>query len=288
MDVTEEILQTADLTALVTPDGVIRRLNVPMATALGRSVDDCVGHDLAAVLPDDQTIAAERLLALGAMGERRAMTVFVFTGARASLACLFEARPVRYEAGEQLVWIRAVSAENDFASLVIPFQISAEAAGLGLWTYSPSDRRLRWVGGVSGFASFSPEPTFSLPWIIGRVHPDDRDGLRRLMRPPTSVQSPMIELRVLSRDESWHQLACQTRRVELGEGGPVVTFVLVRDETEKRRLADLAEESLRRAEKQRIHVDLATALQERMLPFSPMGRSRRKSAMSKGMTRRPP
>lgn len=267
MDVSDELLRTADLSALVTADGVIRHLSTAMAAALGGSVDACIGHELAGLLSKDQTIAAERLLALGAMGEQPAMGVLVFPGHDASLACLFKARPVRCgNKGEQLVLICAVPAEDDVADVLIPFQMAAEAADVGLWMYSPSDRQLRWVGGGPGFAAFSPKPTISLSWVIARVHRDDHEALRRLMRPRASVQSPVIELRVFSHDEVWHYLACQTRRVELGQGGPTVTFAMVRDETEQRRLADVAEESLRRAGSQQLRVELAIEFQKRMLP----------------------
>jgi PAS domain-containing protein len=195
MDASNELLRETEPSAIVTVDGIVRRLNAPMTTVLGRPEDQCVGRDLTALLSADQAVLARRLLAQGAMDHPRAMAVLVLPGSEASLACLFKAQPAADAAdGEKLVWIRSLSARNDLAGLLIPFQLAAKSAGIALWTYSPAKRQLEWLGGVPVITKYSPKPTLSLAWVIARCHPDDREALRQLMRPPSApVQPPAVE-----------------------------------------------------------------------------------------------
>lgn len=234
MDASDELLRKAYPSALVTPDGVVRRLNAPMASVLGRPAEQCVDRRCLDLLPKDQKDAAMRLVAQGASG-RRAMTVLEFPGTgSASVVFLVEAQPVQDPAGgEPLVWVHSVDTHDDLASLLIPFRLAAKAAGLGLWMYSPSDRQLQWIGGAPRVASLFPKPSVSLSWATGRVHPDDRQSLRRLVR-ARSARSPWIEVRFRAEDDRWHQLACQARRVDLGYGGTTVTFGVLRDDTEQK------------------------------------------------------
>jgi serine phosphatase RsbU (regulator of sigma subunit)/PAS domain-containing protein len=237
-----------------------------MAKILGRPPGECTGSYLADLLPGDQRIEAERLLDRAAAGDRLATAVLIFPGRVAAVACLFEARRLRRGVdGEPVVRLSSLSSQNDLAKLLIPFQMAAEAGGVALWMYSSPDRLLKWIGGDAGMTPFS-ERTLSLSQVVRKVHPEDREALRRLMRPPSAVRSPPVELRFFGRDDEWHNLACQTRRVELGYGGPTVVFGTVRDETETRKLVDVAEESLRRARDQQLRVELAIELQKSMLP----------------------
>lgn len=267
MDGSDEILRNSEPSALVSADGIVRRLNDPMATILGRTPDECTGHHLADLLSEDQRVQAERLLGQGATGDPYATAVLIFPGYDAAVACLFKAQPLKYGAdGEPLVRMSSLNAQNDLASLLIPFQMAAKVAGVALWMYSPHDHQLRWIGGEPEIASFPPQPALSLSQVIKQVHPEDREALRRLMQPRASVHSPLIEVRLRGEDDAWHNLACQTRRVALGYGGPTVIFGTARDETENRKLADVAEESLRRARSQQLRVELAIELQKSMLP----------------------
>ncbi|MFE2430701.1 SpoIIE family protein phosphatase [Streptomyces sp. NPDC059373] len=239
MEASDELLGGAYPSALVSSGGDVRRLNAAMATALGRPAERCVGRDFAALLPAGQKISAERLLAQGATGKRLAMTVLEFPGSGgASLVFLVEARQVEDSAGDgRLVWVHSLDTQNDLASLLIPFRLAAKAAGLGLWMYSSFDRQLEWTGGAPAMAALFPKAAVSLSWVTARVHHDDRKALRRLLR-PTSAESPWIELRFRADDDGWHHLACQARRVDLGYGGPTVTFGVVRDDTEQKRHKD--------------------------------------------------
>ncbi|SHN36016.1 PAS fold-containing protein [Actinacidiphila paucisporea] len=235
MDASDDLLRKAYPSALVTLGGVVRRLNAPMATALGKPAVQCVGRDFAALLPAGQRVSAERLVAQGATGRRLAMNVLEFPGpGGASVVFLVEARLAEDSAGgERLVWVHSLDSKNDLASLLIPFRLAAKAAGLGLWMYSPADRQLEWIGGAPAMAALFPNPTVALSRVIARVHPDDQKALRRLML-PTSAQSPWIELRFRTDHSGWHHLACQARRVDLGHGGPELTFGVVRDDTEQK------------------------------------------------------
>lgn len=239
MDASDNLLQKADPSAFVTVGGVIRRLNAAMATALGRPAEQCVGHDFAALLPAGQRISAERLLAQGATGKRLAMTVLEFPGpGGASLVFLIEARVAEdseggERGGERLVWVHSLDTQNDLASLLIPFRLAAKAAGLGLWMYSSSDRQLEWMGGAPAMAALFPKAAVPLSWAMGRVHPDDQRALRRLVR-PTAAQSPWTEIRFRTEHHGWHHLVCQARRIDLGYGGPELTFGVVRDDTEQK------------------------------------------------------
>lgn len=268
MDASNELLGETEPSALVTADGIVRRLNTPMATALGRAADQCVGQDLAALLSGDQGVPTRRLLAQGAAGEPRAMAVLVLPGRGTPVACLFKVQSAADAAGdEQLVRLHALSAQNDLAALLIPFQLAAKTAGVALWTYSPARRELEWLGGMPAVAKYSPKHTMSLAWVLEQCHPDDREALRRLMRPPVSpVPSHSAELRFFGEDDDWHYLRVETRRVQLGYGGPTVTFAMAHDDTERRKLADRANETLRRAGNQQLRVELAIELQKSMLP----------------------
>jgi serine phosphatase RsbU (regulator of sigma subunit)/PAS domain-containing protein len=239
MDASDELLDKSSPAAVMTGDGVIRRLNGPMATSLGRPAEQCVGRSFPDLLAGDQKAAAEHVLAQGAGGERRAMTVLEFPGTGdASLVLLIEARAVEDRAGgEQSVWVHSLDTQNDMAGLLIPFRLAAKAAGLGLWMYSPPDRQLQWIGGAPRIASLFPGPTVSLSWATGRVHPDDRQTLRELVQ-ARSARSAWIEIRFRAEDDRWHHLACQARRVNLGYGGTTATFGVVRDDTEQKTSED--------------------------------------------------
>lgn len=234
MEASDELLQKDYPSALVTVNRIIRRVNDAMAKALGRSANQCVGHDFAALLPPEQRVSAEQLVAQGASGKRLAMNVLEFPGAgSASIVFLVEARPAVDSAGDEpLVWIHSLDTQNDLGSLLIPFRLAAKAAGLGLWVYSPSDRQLEWMGGAPAMAALFPMVAMPLSWAMARVHPDDQTALRRLMR-PTSARSSWIELRFRTEHDGWHHLACQARRVDLGYSGLELTFGVVRDDTEQ-------------------------------------------------------
>jgi serine phosphatase RsbU (regulator of sigma subunit) len=220
--------------AQVTLGGVIRHLNDAMATALGMPADKCVGRGFAALLPPGQRISAENLVAQGATGKRLAMNVLEFPGhGGSSVVFLVEARLAEDSAdGERLVWVHALDTKNDLASLLIPFRLAAKAAGLGLWAYSRPDHQLEWMGGAAAMAALFPAAALPLSEVTARVAPEDQKALRQLMR-PTSAQSPWIELHFRTGRDGWHHLACQTRRVDLGQGGPELTFGVVRDDTEQ-------------------------------------------------------
>ena len=232
MDASDELLGNAYPSALVTLGGVIRRLNDPMATALGKPAEQCVGHHFAALLPEGQRTPAEGLVAQGAKGKQLAMNVLEFPGpGDASRVFLMEARPAEDSAGgEKLVRVQTLDSSNDLASLLIPFRLAAKAAGLGLWKFSPSDRQLEWMGGAPAMATLFPQATMSLSEVSARVHRDDQQALRRLMR-PRSAQSPWIEVRFHTEQDGWHHLACQARRVDLGQRGTELTFGVIRDDT---------------------------------------------------------
>lgn len=235
MDASDELLQKAHPSALMSLDGVIRHLNDPMASALGRPAEQCVDHEFADLLSADQRGPAGRLLAQAATGRRLAMSVLGFPGSTdASLLMLVEARPVDDSAGgERLVWVESLDTRHDLSSLLrFPFRLAATAAGLGVWAYSHLDDRLEWVGGASEIAELVPEPSVSLSWVMARVQRDDQRALRRLAS--RSAESPWVDLRLRTEDDRWHYLACQVRRVHLGYGRPVVAFVVVRDETEQK------------------------------------------------------
>ncbi|CAG6397436.1 SpoIIE family protein phosphatase [Streptomyces cocklensis] len=235
MDALDELLHQPYPSAFVTTGGVIRRLNAAMATVLGRTAEQCAGRDFAELLPSGQRVSAERLVAQGATGKRLAMNVLEFPGpGSASLVFLVEAKLVEEsESDERLVWVHSLGAENDLASLLIPFRLAAKAAGLGVWMYSPSDRQLEWMGGAPAMAALFPKAAMPLSWAMRRVHPDDQKALRRLLR-PTTAQSPWIEIRFHTVHDDWHDLVCQARRIDIGYGGPQLTFGVVRDETEQK------------------------------------------------------
>ncbi|WP_329292911.1 PAS domain-containing protein [Streptomyces sp. NBC_01455] len=150
MDASHELLRGADPAALLTLDGTIRYLNAAMATALGRSAEQCLGHGFGDLWPASQRMSAESLVAHAARTKAVAMRVLDFPGrGGAPVASLIEARQVKDPASDgQLVWVHALDARNDLASLLIPFRMATTAAHLGLWMYSPKERQLEWLGGA--------------------------------------------------------------------------------------------------------------------------------------------
>lgn len=245
MGITDELLRRVTPSALLALDGVIYSLNVAMAAALGKSAEQCVGHALRELLPESQRIAVDSLVAHGSTTMTVAMRVLEFPGpGGAHVVCLIEARPVEDPLVGRLVWVHSLDVENDLGSLLIPFRLAAKAADLGLCFYSSKDRRLEWLGGSPALASLLPQASVPLSWAIRRIHPDDRGALRRLLR-PSAAESPWVSLRFRAVDEGWRLLACQSRRIQLGFGGPERIFGVLRDETRQethlqRALAELS------------------------------------------------
>ncbi|WP_052189344.1 PAS domain-containing protein [Streptomyces sp. NRRL S-1824] len=105
--------------------------------------------------------------------------------------------------------------------------------------------------------------------LVRRVHPDDRKALGRLVR-STAARSPWISLRFRTENEGWHHMACQTRRIQLGYGGPEQVFGVIRDETQleahrQKALATLAAERQRADEIADFSAALITAASEQEL-----------------------
>ncbi|MGW4990058.1 SpoIIE family protein phosphatase [Streptomyces mirabilis] len=252
MDTSDELLQGADPAALLTPDGAVLGLNTAMATALGRSAEECLGRDFGDLWPAGQQMSAESLVAHAAKTKAVAMRVLDFPARDgAPVASLIEARSVKDPTGdEQLVWVRALDARNDLTSLLIPFRMATTAAHLGLWMYSPHDHQMEWLGGAPAVAALFPDPATSLSRVVSAVHPDDREALRQLLRSASAQESPWVRVRYLPQHEGWHQLAAQTRRIQLGYGGPERIFGLVRDDTKQEKRKEAAQAALI-AERQR-------------------------------------
>ncbi|WP_030980747.1 PAS domain-containing protein [Streptomyces sp. NRRL S-1824] len=160
MDASDELLRGPDPAALLTLDGAIRSLNAAMAAALGRPVEQCLGQDFGEqclgrdfgdLWPASQRMSADSLVANAAGTKTAAMRVLDFPGrGGAPVACLIEAQQVKDPAGdEQLLWVHALDARNDLASLLIPFRMATTAAHLGLWMYSPHPMSTSWSGSVA-------------------------------------------------------------------------------------------------------------------------------------------
>ncbi|MFE2611205.1 SpoIIE family protein phosphatase [Streptomyces mirabilis] len=233
MDASAELLQRATPSALLTLDGVIRSLNAAMATTLGRPREQCVGHGFGDLLPEDQRISAEGLLTHGATTKSLAMRVLEFPGtSTASVVCLVEARPVTDpSSGERLVWVHSLDARHDLGGLLIPFQLAAKAADLGLCMCSPDEHQVEWLGGAPALAALFPQASVPRSKMISRVHPDDRKDVQRLVR-SSAAQSPWIRSRFLTEHDGWCVLASQVRRIQLGYGGPERVFAVIRDDTQ--------------------------------------------------------
>ncbi|MFJ8026025.1 SpoIIE family protein phosphatase [Streptomyces sp. NPDC096311] len=271
MDASDELLRSTAPSALLTLDGTIRSLNAAMASSLGRPANQCVGRDIGDLLPASQRMSAKSLVAHAATTGTVAMRVLEFPGpGHASVVCLIEAQAVKDPAsGEQLVWVHSLRAENDLSGLLIPFRLAAKAAKLGLCMCSPEDRQVEWMGGAPALAMLFPEGSVSLSGVVRRAHPDDRQALRRLIR-TTAPQSPWIRLRYLAEHDDWHHLVCQARRIQLGFGGPVRTFAVVRDDTQqgarrRRALVALTAERQRADEGAEFSSALITAATEQEL-----------------------
>ncbi|MFF3879387.1 PAS domain-containing protein, partial [Streptomyces sp. NPDC001978] len=262
MDASAELLRRADPAALLTLDGVISGLNAAMATALGRPAEQCLGRDFGDLCPASQRMSADNLVAHAARTTTVAMRVLEFPGrGGAPVACLIEARQMKDPAGDgQLVWVHALDARNDLASLMIPFRMATKAADLGLWMYSPYEQRLEWLGGTPALAATVPDPNTCLSTVISAVHSDDREALRQLLR-SASAQSSWVRLRYLTQQDGWHHLAVQTRRIRLGYGGPERIFGVVRDDTKQEKRREKVQAALT-AERQRAKdtADFSSAL----------------------------
>ncbi|MEV6057156.1 SpoIIE family protein phosphatase [Streptomyces sp. NPDC052107] len=249
MDASDELLQMATPSALLNLDGVIRSLNAAMATQLGRPWEQCVGHGFVDLLPEDQRISAEGLLTHGATTKRLAMRVLEFPGtSTASVVCLVEARAVTdSSSGERLMWVHSLDAGHDLGGLLIPFQLAAKAADLGLCMCSSDEHQVEWLGGAPALAALFPQASVPRSKMIRRVHPDDRKDVQRLVR-SSAAQSPWIRSRFLTERDGWRVLAGQVRRIQLGYGGPERVFAVIRDDTrsEAHRQETLAEASAER------------------------------------------
>ncbi|MFF4729288.1 SpoIIE family protein phosphatase [Streptomyces mirabilis] len=263
MDVSNEFLRRACPSALLTLDGAMHGLNAAMASALGRSAEECLGRDFGDLWPASQRTSAESLVGHAARTSTAAMRVLEFPGqSGVPVVCLIEARQVKDPAGgDQLVWVYALDAGNDLSSLLIPFRLATEAADLGLWMYSPQGRQLEWLGGAPVVTALFQDSTAPLSRVIAAVHPDDREAFRQLLRSAPIQQSPWVRLRYLTQHDGWHQLAALTRRLQLGYGGPERIFGVVRDDTKQEKRKQKAQAALA-AERQRARdiADFSAAL----------------------------
>ncbi|MEV6993708.1 SpoIIE family protein phosphatase [Streptomyces sp. NPDC093228] len=232
MDALDELLRRPTPSALVALDGAVLSLNAAMARVLGRSVEQCLGHGFGDLLPASQLTSVESLVAHAATTDTVAMRVLEFPGSdTASVVCLVEARSVNDPAGrEPLVWLHSLNAANDRGGLLIPFLLAAKAANVGLCMYSPQERELEWLGGAPALAALFPEASMPLSEVVPRVHPEDREPLRRLVT-STAARSPWIRVRFLTERDGCHLLVCQSRRIILGYGGPERVLGVIRDET---------------------------------------------------------
>jgi serine phosphatase RsbU (regulator of sigma subunit) len=251
MDASDELLQMAAPSALLTLDGAIRSLNAAMARALGRSVEQCVGRGFRDLLPASQLTAVTSLVAHAATTKTVAMRVLEFPGPGAApVVCLVEARPVSDPVGGgSLVWVHSLNAGNDLGALLIPFRLAVKAAHLGLCMYSPQERELEWLGDAPALAALFPKAAMPLSEVVRRVHPDDRGALRRLAG-STAARSPWIRLRFLTERDGWHLLVCRARRLILGPDGPERVFGVIRDDTRREARRRRAKDALS-AERQR-------------------------------------
>ncbi|MFG3024750.1 SpoIIE family protein phosphatase [Streptomyces sp. NPDC048254] len=252
MDASDELLRRAEPSALLYPDGIVRSLNTAMATSLDRPAEQCVGRYAWELVPESQRPVVERMVT-HASRQRLAMRVLDLPSPDgASLAFLVEARPVTTDGGEQLVWLHSLNVQKDLGSLLMPFRLSARAAGLGLCIYHPEVQELEWLGGAADVGALFPEASVSLPWVVRHVHPDDRDSLRRLLA-AEAPQRTWTKLRFHTDHGDRYELACQTRRVRLGYDGPEQVFGMIRDDTKhearrKEMLARLGAERRRAGE----------------------------------------
>ncbi|MFE2567443.1 PAS domain-containing protein [Streptomyces mirabilis] len=192
MDTWDELLDTAGPAALLTLDGVIRNLNAAMATALGKSAEQCLGRGFGDLWPASQRMSAESLVTHAAKTKAVAMRVLDFPArGGAPVASLIEARPVKDPASdEQLVWVHALDARNDLTSLLIPFRMATTAAHLGLWMYSPNDHQLEWLGGAPAVAALSVrqrvKPAYEDCSLTLSLYPEgNRRRLALIFRPDT-------------------------------------------------------------------------------------------------------
>lgn len=262
MDASDDLLRRADPSALVTLDGAMRGMNAAMASALGKPAEKCLGRGFCELWPAHRQPCADSLIQ-AARANTAAMRVLEFPGQNGvPVACLIEARQVEDSPeGEQLVWVHALDASNDLPSLLIPLRLATEAADLGLWMYLPHQDQLKWLGGAPAVSALFPDSTAPLSRVISAVHPDDREAFRQLLRSATTQQSPWVSLRYRTRHDGWHQLAAQTRRLQLGYGGPERIFGVVRDDTRKEKRKQKAQAALA-AERQRARdiADFSAAL----------------------------
>jgi PAS domain S-box-containing protein len=230
VDASDELLRRAEPSALLHPNGIVRSVNAAMATALGRPAEQCVGRDAWELVPESQRSVVERIVT-HASKQRLAMRVLELPSpGGASLVFLVEARPVITAGGEQLVWVHSLNVHKDLGSLLMPFRLSAKSTGLGLCVYHPEVQQLEWLGGADSVGALFPEASVSLPWVVGHIHPDDRNSLRRLLA-PDAPQGPWTKLRFHTDHGERYDLACQTRRIQLGYDGPEQVFGMIRDDT---------------------------------------------------------
>ncbi|MCC5480087.1 PP2C family protein-serine/threonine phosphatase [Streptomyces barringtoniae] len=249
MDASNELLRRAEPSALLYPDGAVRSLNEAMASALSRPAEQCVGRCIWELLPTSQRSVAKRIVANANKQQLTMRVLELPRPGRVCLVTLVEARPTTAAGGKQLVWVHALNVHNDLGSLLIPFRESAKAAGLGLCVYLPQVEQLEWLGGAPAVGALFPEASMPLPWMVRHVHPDDRGILRQLLDSGTTGR-PWTGLRFQTERGDWHQLACQTRRIQLGYDGPEQVFGTIRDDTRqearrKRMLAALGVERRR-------------------------------------------
>jgi len=223
---------------VLTPQGIIRDLNEPMAQALGLPADASRGRLVYELLPASQRPAAEGLVRSAEESHTPTMRVLELPGpAGVPMGAVVEAVPIQatedqdaYVQVHEFVRIHGLDSRHDLGSLLIPFRVAARAAHLSLLIALPEEHQLEWLGGSEVLASSTTDGTISLREIVRRLHPDDRPALRHLMY-NTGTSTGWVKCRFHSDQGGWRSLACQARRVQLGFTGPERVLYFVRDDT---------------------------------------------------------
>ncbi len=198
---------------------------------------------LAMVLPEDRDAVRQALTAPAAPGEvrhygyrlRRADGQVRRFAARSALQTDAQ--------GGAPAWVYVVidvtelhAREDELAALHRQLREATEASGIGTWERDPVTGQGRWNDVTCRLFDLPPgTPALSRDDYLQRIHPDDRELLRRFQRRPADDLSPIeLEFRILRRDGSVRWLASRGRAERLASGR-VRRVGVVFDVTERKR-----------------------------------------------------
>lgn len=112
-------------------------------------------------------------------------------------------------------------AENALRDNEEKLRLAAQIAGIGIWDHDLNSGKLNWSPRCKAIFGLPPEAAIDYPTYLSRIHPDDREKVRRASleaRDPAGDGSCLVEFRTVWPDGTLHWLSSHGNYLFTGEG----------------------------------------------------------------------